>query len=228
MYPLCEVDLATRSCRAPPSGKGSNCARKLIWHDAKREELLEKEGKSVVEIISTMLEVSGRTARSVENKLSLLEIPDKRIIDAISAGRIEATLGYVLAANKKHPEFKRIADGLSAQCSGGGYKGTVAGLKQLFSDEQRSSSFELIVKKFNALLSDLEKNGHFGPGEIDKLLAKSKEIVARLTGESPRPAVPHLHAGRVFPPRAHRKHNSSPLRTGWSSFRGRFRPRLLS
>jgi ParB family transcriptional regulator, chromosome partitioning protein len=66
----------------------------------------ETLGNDVVPIIGTILQITGKSITTLVNALSILKLGNE-IQEAIKAGTILPTLGYVLAANMDSPAFKK-------------------------------------------------------------------------------------------------------------------------
>jgi len=65
--------------------------------------------KNLVETVSTVSEIVGKTVRTLYNKLSLLKLVPK-IQGAIAAGTLPVSQGYLFAANLGSPDFFTMFD----------------------------------------------------------------------------------------------------------------------
>jgi ParB family transcriptional regulator, chromosome partitioning protein len=75
----------------------------LVKYNMKPDSLPQE----VVETVSTVTQISGKTARTLFNGLSLLKLPDP-IRPAVSEGTLPVSQGYLFAANLDCPDCSKI------------------------------------------------------------------------------------------------------------------------
>lgn len=82
----------------------------LVRYDRRHEDMSE----AVVETVSTVSEIVGKSIRTLFNLISLLKLSDE-IQTAIRDGKLPVSQGYIFASHLDYPDLKKVFDGVIAQ-----------------------------------------------------------------------------------------------------------------
>ena len=152
--------------------------------------LLEREPdrvkKEIVDTVSTIGKISGRSLRSIQRTCSLLKLPEE-IQNALREGVIGVSQGYIFAANLDHPLLmeifqKAIGEGFT---NVGLEKELKKGLKPATATV-RKKSFSLYRGSVQSVRTGIEDQvDAFRKSDLEALLNDLRELVALVEGRLP-------------------------------------------
>jgi len=153
--------------------------------------LLEREPgrvkKEVVDTVSTIVKISGKSLRSLERICSLLKLPEE-IQNALREGAIGVSQGYIFAANLDHPNLMEIFQ----EAVGDGFtnvgleKALKKGLKPATTENVRKRPFSLYRRSVQSVRTGIEEQvDAFKKSDLETLLNDLRELVALVEGRLP-------------------------------------------
>ena len=152
--------------------------------------LLEREPDrvktEVVDTVSTIQKISGKSLRSLERVCSLLKLPEE-IQNALREGLIGVSQGYIFAANLDHPLLMEIFQ----MAIGEGF--TNAALEKEFKKKPKSATTTVRKKSFSLYRGSVQsvRTGiqdqvdAFRKSDLEALLTDLRELVVLVEGRLP-------------------------------------------
>jgi len=147
----------------------------------------ERVKKEIVDTVSTIMNKSGKSLRSVQRGCSLLKLPDE-IQTALREGLIGVSQGYIFAANLDHPLLMEIFQ----QAIGEGFtnvgleKELKKGLKPTATTTVRKKSFSLYRGSVRSLMTGIdEQSDAFRKSDLEALLNDLRELITVVEGRLP-------------------------------------------
>jgi len=142
--------------------------------------------KEVVDTVSTIMNISGKSLRSVQRTCSLLKLPEE-IQNALREGAIGVSQGYIFAVNLDHPNLMEIFQ----EAVGDGF--TNAGLERALkkglkpaTESVRKRPFSLYRRSVQSMRSGIEEQvDAFKKSDLEALLTDLRELVALVEGRLP-------------------------------------------
>jgi hypothetical protein len=150
--------------------------------------LLEREPervkKEIVDTVSTIQKIVGKSLRSLERTCSLLKLPEE-IQNAVREGMIGVSQGYIFAANIDHPYLmdifqQAVADGFT---NDGLEKTLKKGRPTVRSEIARKKPFSLFRRSVQSVRSSIEEQED--AFKKSDLLSDLRELVALVEGRLP-------------------------------------------
>lgn len=153
--------------------------------------LLEREpervNKEVVDTVSTIQKIAGKSLRSVQRICSLLKLPEE-IQNALREGTIGVSQGYIFAANLDHPCLMEI---FQEAIDKEGF--TNAGLERALkkgrkptTENVRKRSFSLYRRSVQSVRSGIEEQvDAFKKSDLKALLSDLRELIILVEGRLP-------------------------------------------
>lgn len=154
--------------------------------------LLEREPdrvkKEVVDTVSTIVKISGKSLRSLERICSLLKLPEE-IQNALREGKLGVSQGYIFAANLDHPYlmdiFHEAIDEVgftNAELE----KAMKKGRKPATTENVRKRPFSLYRRSVQSVKTSIEEQvDAFNKSDLEALLNDLRELVALVEGRLP-------------------------------------------
>jgi ParB-like chromosome segregation protein Spo0J len=142
--------------------------------------------KEVADTVSAIMNISGKSLRSVQRACSLLKLPEE-IQNAIREGLIGVSQGYIFAANLDHPLLieifqKAIGEGFTNAAL---EKELKKGLKPA-TTTVRKKSFSLYRGSVQSLRTGIEGQGNaFRKSDLEALLNDLRELITVVEGRLP-------------------------------------------
>ena len=142
--------------------------------------------KEVADTVSTIVNISGKSLRSVQRTCSLLKLPEE-IQNALREGAIGVSQGYIFAVNLDHPNLMEIFQ----EAVGDGF--TNAGLERALkkglkpaTESVRKRPFSLYRRSVQSMRSGIEEQvDAFKKSDLEALLTDLRELVALVEGRLP-------------------------------------------
>jgi ParB-like chromosome segregation protein Spo0J len=142
--------------------------------------------KEVADTVSAIMNISGKSLRSVQRSCLLLNLPEE-IQNAIREGLIGVSQGYIFAANLDHPLLmeifqKAIGEGFT---NAGLEKELKKGLKPA-TTTVRKKSFSLYRGSIQSLMTSIdEPSDAFRKSDLEALLNDLRELITVVEGRLP-------------------------------------------
>ena len=143
--------------------------------------------KEVADTVSAIMNISGKSLRSVQRTCSLLKLPEE-IQNALREGAIGVSQGYIFAANLDHPYLmdifqKAVGEGFT---NDGLEKELKKWRKPATTESVRKRSFSLYRRSVQSVRTSIEEQGDaFRKSDLEALLNDLRELVALVEGRLP-------------------------------------------
>jgi ParB-like chromosome segregation protein Spo0J len=172
------------------------------------ERAPDRVKKEVVDTVSTLAKISGKSLRSLERLCSILRLPTE-IQNALREGRLNVSQGYIFAANLGHPNLLEIFQA----ALGEGF--TNAGLEKKLKKETKPATggvrkrpFSLYRRSIQSVKSGIEEHvAAFKKSDLEALLSDLQELVALVEGRLPEALDDGVHVAKARPKPKKKKRN---------------------
>jgi len=148
---------------------------RIVLYDRRRKDMSERDVKA----ISTIELISGKTARSIQNLLKLLNL-DAQMQSAIIQKNITVSQGYILSTNIDHPNIDKIFQSLLQNP-----KITNKKLREYFIEDDLGKKSEPIslYSKLRSIRRSIEKSGLQSKTEASQILNEI-ELIRQFVGRN--------------------------------------------